>query len=42
MLSDEFIVELLSWSRGYQVEDILKICSSKISQNREILQNLKN
>ena len=42
MQSDKEIVEFLSWAKEYQVDDILNICNTETSQNREVLQNLKS
>jgi len=42
MQLDKEIVEFLAWAKEYQVDDILNICTTEISQNREALQNLKS
>jgi len=42
MQSDKDIVEFLNWVGEYQVDDILNICTAEISQNSEVLQNLKS
>lgn len=42
MQSDIEISKFLNWAKEYQLDDILDICNTKTSQNREFLQNLKS